>query len=56
MEGYLDAFNPKESVTPAGIFSSRVEVRDAIKFDHLTLASFVFVCGSFHFEYINTSL
>lgn len=42
MEGYLDAFNPKESVTPAGIFSSRVEVRDAIKFDHLTLASFVF--------------
>ncbi|KAH7852548.1 hypothetical protein Vadar_026182 [Vaccinium darrowii] len=25
MEGYLDAFNPKESVTPAGIFSSRVE-------------------------------
>ncbi|KAI8530131.1 hypothetical protein RHMOL_Rhmol11G0031900 [Rhododendron molle] len=41
MEGYLDAFNPKESVTPAGIFSSRVEVRDAIKFDPLTLASLV---------------
>lgn len=28
MEGYLDAFDPKKSVTPAGIFSTRVEVRD----------------------------
>lgn len=26
MEGYLDAYNPKTSVTPAGIFVSRVEV------------------------------
>lgn len=25
MEGYLDAFDPKKSVTPAGIFSTRVE-------------------------------
>ncbi|XP_028056924.1 uncharacterized protein LOC114260914 isoform X2 [Camellia sinensis] len=25
MEGFLDAFNPKDSVTPAGIFSNRVE-------------------------------
>lgn len=25
MEGYLDAFNPIDSVTPAGIFSNRVE-------------------------------
>ncbi|KAK9275857.1 hypothetical protein L1049_023130 [Liquidambar formosana] len=25
MEGYLDAFNPKNSVTPAGIFTNRVE-------------------------------
>ncbi|OMP14344.1 hypothetical protein COLO4_00031 [Corchorus olitorius] len=25
MEGYLDAYNPKISVTPAGIFVSRVE-------------------------------
>ncbi|KAK3023240.1 hypothetical protein RJ639_043352 [Escallonia herrerae] len=25
MEGYLDAFNPKTSITPAGIFTSRVE-------------------------------
>ncbi|XP_047325070.1 uncharacterized protein LOC124928866 [Impatiens glandulifera] len=25
MEGYLDAFNPKDSVTPAGIFSNRVD-------------------------------
>ena len=27
MEGYLDTFNPVESVRPTGIFSSRVEVR-----------------------------
>lgn len=27
MEGYLDAFTPIESVTPVGIFSSRIEVR-----------------------------
>ncbi|CAN4078083.1 unnamed protein product [Withania somnifera] len=25
MEGYLDAFDPKKSVTPAGIFSTRIE-------------------------------
>ncbi|XP_059657675.1 uncharacterized protein LOC132304137 isoform X2 [Cornus florida] len=25
MEGYLDAFNPRDSVTPAGIFANRVE-------------------------------
>jgi hypothetical protein len=28
MEGYLDAYNPKSSVTPAGIFINRVEVWD----------------------------
>ncbi|XP_021765778.1 uncharacterized protein LOC110730295 isoform X2 [Chenopodium quinoa] len=28
LEGYLDAFNPIESTTPAGIFSSRVEDMD----------------------------
>lgn len=28
MEGYLDAYNPKTSVTPAGIFVTRVEVWD----------------------------
>ncbi|KAG5523748.1 hypothetical protein RHGRI_030659 [Rhododendron griersonianum] len=33
MEGYLDAFNPKESVTPAGIFSSRVEVVQDVRED-----------------------
>lgn len=27
MEGYLDAYNPNSSVTPAGIFINRVEVR-----------------------------
>jgi len=27
MEGYLDAYDPKSSVTPAGIFINRVEVR-----------------------------
>lgn len=29
MEGYLDAYNPNLSITPAGIFVNRVEVRDA---------------------------
>ncbi|XP_027183076.1 uncharacterized protein LOC113781357 [Coffea eugenioides] len=28
MEGYLDAFDPKSSVTPAGIFASRVEEQE----------------------------
>lgn len=28
MEGFLDAYNPISSVTPAGIFINRVEVRD----------------------------
>lgn len=28
MQGYLDAYNPKSSVTPAGIFINRVEVWD----------------------------
>jgi hypothetical protein len=28
MEGYLDAYNPKSSVIPAGIFINRVEVWD----------------------------
>ena len=28
MEGFLDAYNPNSSVTPAGIFINRVEVRD----------------------------
>lgn len=28
MEGFLGTFNPKTSVSPAGIFSNRVEVRD----------------------------
>lgn len=27
MEGFLDAFDPNKSVTPAGIFTNRVEVR-----------------------------
>lgn len=27
MEGFLDAFDPNKSVTPAGIFINRVEVR-----------------------------
>lgn len=36
MEGYLDTFNPVESVRPTGIFSSRVEVRHLpIKVDKL---------------------
>ncbi|KAL2903102.1 putative methyltransferase TARBP1 [Bienertia sinuspersici] len=36
MEGYLDAFNPVESATPAGIFTSRVEVRCiSIKMDNV---------------------
>lgn len=28
MEGYLDAYNPIASGTPAGIFVNRVEVED----------------------------
>lgn len=28
MEGYLDAYNPIASGTPAGIFVNRVEVKD----------------------------
>lgn len=31
MEGYLDAYNPNSSVTPAGIFINRVEVRVCVK-------------------------
>lgn len=32
MEGYLDDFNPKNSITPAGIFTNRIEV-SFISFD-----------------------
>lgn len=28
MEGYLDAYNPILSITPAGIFVNHVEVRE----------------------------
>lgn len=35
MEGYLDAFDPKKSVTPAGIFSTRVEVRNIANWSRL---------------------
>ncbi|KAL2962449.1 hypothetical protein AAZX31_17G143900 [Glycine max] len=31
MEGYLDAYDPNSSVTPAGIFINRVEVRDGFE-------------------------
>nr|KYP51496.1 putative methyltransferase TARBP1 [Cajanus cajan] len=32
MEGYLDAYDPNSSVTPAGIFINRVEVRVCVAF------------------------
>jgi len=30
MKGYLDAYDPNSSVTPAGIFVNRVEVRVSV--------------------------